>query len=65
MKLIMAKVRVLTVPKKTVFTVLLPNTTSWSQVNQIVRYRYGLLKTSVGTRCYHEWNYVGEDEEEN
>lgn len=65
MEIITARIRVLTVKRQPIFTVLLPEDTSWSTVNSIVRQRYGQLTTSGAFRhkCDHEWNYVQDDEE--
>lgn len=63
MKLVTATVRVLTVPGKPTFTVLLPEDTSWGTENRIVRQRYGQGTTGGGFnhKYDHEWNYVSAD----
>ncbi|MGB7440481.1 MAG: hypothetical protein WA919_05385 [Coleofasciculaceae cyanobacterium] len=58
----MVRVKVLTLPEQPSFWVLLPDTTSWSQVNRIVRYRYGQGLTSVDTHYDNQWRYMGSNE---
>lgn len=67
MKLVTATVRVLTLPGKPTFTVLLPKDMSWATVNRIVRQRYGQGTTGgrFNHKYDHEWNYVGDDENPN
>jgi hypothetical protein len=64
MELVTAKIRVLTLPDKPTFTVLLPEDTSWATVNRIVRQRYGQATSGGGFnhKYDHQWNYVGDDE---
>lgn len=48
MKLVTVTIRVLTLKSKPTFTVELPEDTSWTTVNNLVRERYGQATTRGG-----------------